>query len=193
MKLATASQRTSTKAGQGGRRNFLRLLALGVSGLVCPSGWARAEGPRFEGQPSGAILTAGSKRVMILSPQGTILWEYPSALTHDAWMLPSGNILFADGESVTEVTRAKKVVWQFQPKDRTGGGTYACQRLANGNTMVGENSSGRILEVSPTGEIISVVQTSPCKVGEHHNLRTVRKLGNGNYLACHSGSRLVKE
>jgi hypothetical protein len=173
-----------------GRRRFLLLLPTATAFCLAT---ARAGQSSFIGRPEGSLLTAGSKGVMILSPEGKVTWEFSTGLTHDAWALASGNILFADGDTVTEVTREHKVVWRYEPQERKGGGAYACQRLPNGNTMVGENSTGRILEVNPAGQIVAAVQTSPCKPGDHHNLRMVRKLENGNYLACHSGARLVKE
>ena len=43
------------------------------------------------------------------------------------------------------------------------------------------------------GRIAFALQTTPFQTGEHHNLRMVRKLANGDYLVCHSGARLVKE
>ena len=43
------------------------------------------------------------------------------ALVHDAWMLPSGNILYADG-GVTEVTPDHKVVFQYKSEVSKGGG-----------------------------------------------------------------------
>jgi outer membrane protein assembly factor BamB len=166
------------------------LAALGL-GACLASAWA-AE-PFSGGKPAGQVLAAGDHRVMLLSPAGEVLWEYPTKLTHDAWMLPSGNVLFADGETVTEVTREKKVVFQYRATERKGGGTYACQRLADGRTFVGENSTGRLLEVDPDGKVVFTLQTSPSQTGQHQNMRMARKLANGNYLVCHSGARLVKE
>jgi hypothetical protein len=162
---------------------FLFAFLLALSSFAAP----------FTGTPSGRILAAGNNRVMILSPDGEVLWQYPTKLTHDAWMLPSGNVLFADGESVTEVTPEKKVVFQYKAAEQKGGGTYACQRLANGNTLIGENSTGRLLEVDASGKVVFTLATSPAKSGDHHNMRMARKLDNGNYLVCHSGARLVKE
>jgi hypothetical protein len=163
---------------------------VGLSALLVS---AQAGEPLITGKPSGQILAAGDRRVMILSPVGEVLWEYPTHLTHDVWMLPNGNVLFADGESVTEVTREKKVVFQYQAAEQTGGGTYACQRLADGKTFVAENSTGRLLELGPDGKVDFALQTSPFQPGQHHNMRMARKLANGNYLVCHSGARLVKE
>ncbi len=161
--------------------------------LLISAALARAEGPLITGAASGKILAGGSGRVMILSPAGDVVWEYPAKLVHDAWMLPNGNVLFADGESVTEVTPAKKVVFRYQSATSHGDNTYACQRLANGNTVIGENSTGKVIEVDASARIVFSLQTEPYKIGEHHNLRMVRKLDSGNYLVCQSGARMVRE
>ncbi|NQT88133.1 hypothetical protein HQ560_15305 [bacterium] len=140
------------------------------------------------------VLTVGSRKVVILAPDGKTLWEHTAGgLLHDAWMLPSGNVLYADGKAVTEVTRDHKVVFEYKPKEQKGGGSYSCQRLADGKTLIGENSTGRVLEVDAQGKITFELQTSPAKPGNHHNQRMVRKLANGNYLVCHSGAKRVKE
>lgn len=122
-----------------------------------------------------------------------MVWEYPAKLVHDVWMLENGNVLFADGDTVTEVTPEKRVVFQYKSESQQGGGTYACQRLDNGRTLIGENSTGRVLEVDSTGKVLFSLQTQPFKAGQHHNMRMARKLVSGNYLVCHSGARQVKE
>lgn len=94
---------------------------------------------------------------------------------------------------MTEVTLEKKVVFQYRSAEQKGGGAYACQRLDNGNTVIGENSTGRVLEVNAAGAVVFTLQTSPGRIGEHHNMRMARKLDNGNYLVSHSGAGLVKE
>jgi hypothetical protein len=145
------------------------------------------------GKLPGNVLVGGSNRVFILNPVGKVIWEHQTGLAHDAWMLGSGNLLYADGGTVTEITPEKKVVFQYKSTDQRGGGTYACQRLDNGNTVIGENSTGRVLELDKDGKIVFELKTSPATPGAHHNMRMVRKLENGNYLVCHSGSHLVKE
>jgi len=164
------------------------LLTLATASSLCA-----VEYPLVTGTPSGPVLVGGNGRVLILSENGSTLWEYPAGLVHDVWMLPKGNILFADGDSVTEITRSQKVVFQYKSSIPRGGGTYSCQRLTNGNTVIGENSTGKVLEVDPKGKVVFSLQTQPSKVGEHHNMRMVRKLDNGNYLVCHSGAHIVKE
>lgn len=176
-------------AGLGFRRRAA-LVLLGCMGLAAV---LAASGAVVNGQPAGRILSAGDHRVLMLSSSGDILWEYPTKLTHDAWAMPNGNVLFADGETVTEVTPGKQIVFQYRPSNLEGGGTYSCQRLPDGNTLVGENSTGRVLELTPEGKTVFALQTTPFKPGDHHNMRMARKLPNGNYLVCHSGARLVKE
>jgi len=168
------------------KRAMVIVAAIGL-GVVA----AKAAG--ITGDVGGKLLASGDNKVMILSDKGVIEWEHPAGLTHDTWMLPNGNVLFADGNAVTEVSPDHKVVFQYKSPEQNGGGTYACQRLANGNTVIGENSTGKILEVTPAGKVAFELQTQPAKVGDHHNLRMVRKLKDGNYLACHSGAHVVKE
>lgn len=163
-----------------------------LSALSAVAGAAEQKGV-FVGRPEGRILAGCDNRVVILDPTGEVVWEYPAGLVHDAWMLPNGNVLFGDGRSVTEVTPEKKIVFQYKPDAKKGDSVYACQRLANGNTLVGENATGRILEVDPSGNVVFSLQTQPFKEGNHHNLRLARKLANGNYLVCQSGAHLVKE
>lgn len=170
-------------------RSLLLLLA---SILLCVLTRADEPASTVTGKLPGRVLVGGSGRLFLLAPDGKVTWEHKAALVHDAWMLPNGNVLYADG-SVTEVTPDHKVVFQFKSEESHGGGAYSCQRLANGNTVIGENSLGRVLEVDPAGKIIFQMPTSPATRGAHHNMRMVRKLAGGNYLVCHSGAHVVKE
>jgi len=154
---------------------------------------AATAAPPISGKLEGRLLAAGDNRVMILNADGSIAWEHPAGLTHDAWMLPGGHVLYADGNTVTEVTPDQAVVFEYKAANQAGGGTYACQRLDDGNTLIGENSTGRVLEVDSKGKVVFELQTKDTKPGEHHNMRMARKLANGNYLVCHSGAHLVRE
>jgi hypothetical protein len=145
------------------------------------------------GQVDGQVFAAGDNRVMILNPDGSIAWQHRTSLTTDGWVLANGNILFGDGSSVTEVTRDHQVVFQYKSPANRGDATYGCQRLANGNTLVGENATGKVLEVDPQGKVVFELQTINTKPNDHQNQRVVRKLENGNYLVCHSGEHVVRE
>lgn len=176
-----------------GKNMAMRHLFIMMGMLMLSLGSGVADDVFIQGKPEGRILAAGDRRVMVMEPSGKIVWEYPTKLTHDAWMLPNGNVLFADGETVTEVTPAKTVVFQYKPAEQKGGGVFACQRLDHGRTLIGENSTGRILEVDSDGKIQFTLQTTPSELGHHHNMRMARKLASGHYLVCHSGTRWVKE
>ncbi len=145
------------------------------------------------GELKNQVLSTGSGRVRLMDQTGRILWQHKGRNVHDCWMLPNGHVLLADGH-VTEINpQTDEIVFQYAPQVTKGGGAFACQRLASGNTVIGENSTGRILEATPDRHIVFALQVQPFEPGSHHNLRMVRKLKNGNYLACHSGARLVRE
>ena len=129
-------------------------------------------------------------KVFIISEEGKAIWEYPATNCNDVWMLPNGNILFNTGKGVKEVTRDKQVVFQYESKSEI----YACQRLKNGNTFIGECNSGKLLEVAPDGKIVKSIDLLPDSVdGAHAFMRNARKLENGNYLVAHYGLDVVRE
>jgi len=150
-----------------------------------------AEQPIQTGKGHPFVCTDYSQgKVFIVSAEGKTEWEYKTGTCNDLWVLPNGNLLFNTGHGVQEVTRDKKVVFDYKSKSEI----YACQRLANGNTFVGECNAGRFLEVDPAGKIIKEVKILPeGKDGGHAYVRNVRVLANGNYLAAHYGGHVVKE
>jgi len=128
--------------------------------------------------------------VFIISEEGKPIWQYSAGQCNDLWVLPNGNLLFNTGKGVKEVSRDKKVVFNYESKSEI----YACQRLANGNTFIAECNSGLLLEVSLKGEIIKKLKLLPDGVdGGHAFMRNARKLENGNYLVAHYGLDKVSE
>ncbi len=130
-------------------------------------------------------------KVFLVGKDGVVTWEYPATHCDDLWVLPNGNLLFNTGHGVQEVTRDKRVVFDYQSKSEV----YACQRLPNGNTFVGECNSGRLLEVAPDGKtVIKETRILPeGKDGGHFHMRNARCLPNGNYLCCMYGEQVVRE
>ena len=129
-------------------------------------------------------------KVFIVAADGTIEWEYQTTSCNDLWVLPNGNLLFNTGHGVNEVTREKQVVFDYQSKSEI----YACQRLTNGNTFIGECNSGRLLEVEPSGRIAKEVRLLPeGKDGGHLYMRNARRLADGHYLVTHYGEQVVRE
>jgi Arylsulfotransferase (ASST) len=86
---------------------------------------------------------------------------------HDPDLLPNGNILLFDnygsfGEGgisrVIEIDpRSEGIVWQYAGDAEHpfySGVRSAQERLANGNTLITESEGGRLLEVTPEGEVV---------------------------------------
>lgn len=129
-------------------------------------------------------------KVFVVSAEGKAEWVYPAPNCNDLWILPNGNLLFTTGHGVKEVTRDKKVIFSYESKSEI----YTCQRLANGNTFVGECNGARLLEISPDGKIAKEIRLLPeGKAGDHAFMRNARKLANGGYLVAHYGSKVVRE
>lgn len=157
-------------------------LATGLLSSLAPA--APTNGPAF----AGTDYTQG--KVFLVAPDGKIEWEYQTTSCNDLWVLPNGNLLFNTGHGVSEVTRDKQVVFDYQSKSEI----YACQRLANGNTFIGECNAGRLLEVEPSGRVAKEIRLLPEGMdGGHGYMRNARKLTDGHYLVTHYGEQVVRE
>jgi len=107
-------------------------------------------------------------------------------------MLPNGNVLAAyAGRGVggaMEISPDKKIVWKYESK----GEVHAVQRLADGNTLMGDPARGRLIEISKEGKIVKEVKLN-LKVGGHGMMRHARKLSNGNYLVAGHKNKVIRE
>ncbi|MDP6544501.1 MAG: PQQ-binding-like beta-propeller repeat protein [Phycisphaerae bacterium] len=171
----------------------LPAVLLSIVALTSLNGAEAVESKAIHGTLKGQVLATGTGRMVLLDNTGKILWKHKGGNCSDIWMLKNGNILLADNNVIEVDPKSDKVVWSYKPEMQKGGGTFACQRLKNGNTMVGENSAGRIVEVDPKGKIVFELKLPDCKPGSHNNLRHVRKLANGNYLVAYKAKAMVRE
>jgi len=112
-----------------------------------------------------------NSRVGIINRQARELtWKYGAPNTfyqHHATALSNGNILIFDngmnrvqGLSYSRVVEVNpkddSVPWQYEANPQSqffSGHISGCQRLANGNTLICEGTSGRIFEVTQAKEI----------------------------------------
>ena len=164
-------------------RMFLTARA-GLILLFCLSTTAFAGGHRF------ACADYSQGKVFVVSAEGKVEWEHPAPSCDELWALPNGNLLFTTGHGVKEVTREKKVVFSYESKSEI----YACQRLPNGNTFIGECNAGRLLEVAPSGAIVKEIRLLPEGTnGGHIYMRNARRLPNGHYLVTLYRDRVVRE
>ena len=147
--------------------------------------------PIQQGKPHPMACADYSQgKVFLVSAQGKVEWEYPVPHCNDLWVLPNGNLLFVTDHGVQEVTRDKKVVFDYRSKSEI----YACQRLPNGNTFIGECSAGQLLEVNPSGKVVKQIRLLPEGTdGGHLYMRNARRLPDGHYLVTHYGQQVVKE
>ena len=150
---------------------------------------AKRAGPTPVGHPF--VCTDYSQgKVFIISAAGRVEWEYTAPSCNDLWVLTNGNLLFNTGHGVQEVTREKEIVFDYQSPSEI----YACQRLPDGNTFIGECNAGRLLEVAPDGNVVKEVRLLPeGKDGGHAYMRNARRLENGHYLVAHYGAQVVRE
>jgi len=140
----------------------------------------------------------GAEKVIRYDSEGKVAWEYPAPMSRDVWLLPNSNVLFCfnrgydsakhdNPSGVTEVTPDKRVVFSFS----TTGQVWSCQRLPDGNTLVGASSQGKLLVVSPEARIIRAVRLlSP---PGHSCLRNARQLPNGHFLVAEESAHTVRE
>jgi outer membrane protein assembly factor BamB len=152
--------------------------------LIALSSAMAAPGHRF------ACTDYTQGKVFLVDDAGKVAWSYDAPNANDIWVLPNGNLLFNTGHGVKEVTRDKKVVFSYESTSEI----YACQRLPNGNTFIGESNAGRILEVNPAGQIVKQVRLLPeGQDGGSAYMRNARRLPDGNYLVAHYGLQVVCE
>lgn len=149
--------------------------------------------------PNYRVLAQDKGRVAIVGADGKVEWEVECKHnSHDIHVLPNGNLLLNTGPAtVTEMTRDKKIVWKYEAKPKAGYTgrveVHAFQRLDDGTTMVAESGNRRIVEVNADGKVVKEVPLTVNKPDPHRDTRLVRKLPNGNYLACHEGDGCVRE
>jgi Mala s 1-like protein len=150
-------------------------------------------------EPAYRVLAQDKGHVVIVAADGKVEWEVPCKHnSHDIAQLENGNLLLHTGQTtIVEMTKDKKVVWQYEAKPKAGYSgrieIHAFQRLADGLTMVAESGNRRIVEVDKEGKIVKEIALQVDHPDPHRDTRMVRKLASGNYLVCHEGDGVVRE
>jgi len=148
--------------------------------------------------PRLLFAAEGARKIIEYGPDGKVVWEYPAEMSRDAWALPNGNILFCfnrqydsskndNPSGVMEVTADKKVVFEFA----TTGQVWSCQRMVDGNTLVGASSQGKLLMVGPGAKVLKAIQVR--NAPGHSCMRNARQLANGNFLVAEESARATRE
>jgi hypothetical protein len=156
--------------------------------LSRPTPAANQGGPE-PGHPFAcADYSAG--KIFVVDAAGKVEFEFQTQNCNDLWVLPNGNLLFNTGRGVKEVKRDGSVAFSYE----TTSEVYACQRLANGNTFVGECNAGRLLELAPDGKIVKETRLiPPGETRGHGYMRNARRLADGHFLVTHYDDEAVRE
>jgi outer membrane protein assembly factor BamB len=171
----------------------MRPVCLLLAGLTFLVPTARAE-DRVKHRIMFAEYGKGPNRLVELDADGKLVWEhkFPS-IAVIFQVLPDGHLLYAYGgkpTGVQEIDHDHKVVWNYESKCPQ---VLGSERLANGNTLLGEQGPARAVEVNPKGEILRATPLTTSEAGYHLQVRNLHKLKNGNILAAHEGEGAVRE
>ena len=155
-----------------------------------------ASTPSPEAGASGAghrVLSSVSDRgpLAIVGADSQIEWQYDvlslGGEANDAWLLPSGDVVFAYKQGAQELTPAKQVVWNYSAPP--GSEVHSCQPLPNGRFLLGEahdQGLGYLREVDDTGKVQTTVTLQvPGGLSAHDQFREVRKTEQGTYLVTY--------
>lgn len=126
---------------------------------------------------------ANSGRVWECGADGKPRWEITNIQRPiDARVLPGGRVLIAEHgvQRVTERDREGKILWEH----KTAAMPVCCQRLGNGNTVIGTYSE--ILEVTREGKVTFTHRITGGQVFY------AQKLRNGHYVAALSNNRVIE-
>jgi hypothetical protein len=146
---------------------------------------------------SRLVIAAEGGKLAIADSDGSVLWEHPITQVHDLHLLENGNILINNGwTKVMELGLDGTIAWQYDSSQTEGYNgekieIHAFQRLENGNTMIAESGTTRIVEVDTNGKLVAEIPLQVAEPHPHRDTRLVRKLENGDYLVCHEGEERV--
>ena len=155
-------------------------------------------GERTDKFPTFLYAAEGAQEIIRYGSDGNVAWEYPAEMARDVWALPYHNVLFCfnrqydsgkhdNPSGVMEVTPGKRVVFCFS----TTGQVWTCQRLVDGNTLVGAASQGKLLAVNPGANVIKSIQL--VNAPGHSCLRNARQVANGDFLVAEESAHAVRE
>lgn len=165
------------------------LLAI-MSGLSPMGAFGREQPVLTLGRPV-ALADYGGSKIFLIDEKGSIIWQHNARHPQDVWVLKNGNILYSHVKGAVEITRDKKVVWEFKTEGRNE--VHACQPLPDGKVMVAESGPMRIIEVDRDGKITKEVKlTTKCR-NTHGQMRCVRKTPKGTYTVGQYHDNVMRE
>ena len=105
-------------------------------------------------------------------PSGKVLWTAPNKRGHDVQPLPNGHVLYTinpDGKAV-ELDENHKQVWECCEGLQH---VISAERLANGNTLIGDPRLGKVIEVDKAKNIVWKYESADlANMRSRHSTRT---------------------
>lgn len=133
-------------------------------------------------------------RLVELSADGQKLWEHQTpSLTVMFNVLPNGHVFYPHGgatRGAEEVDRDHKVVWSY---DSPAGELLGGERLANGNSLLGEGGPAKALELDVGKAVVRSIAVTTTEAAAHAQIRHVHRLANGNVLLALEGEGVARE
>jgi hypothetical protein len=133
----------------------------------------------------------GQGKVFAVGADGKIQWEYALRGPQDTWLLPNGNFLFSHLHGAIEITRDKKVVWEYTTDPANE--IHTCQPLPDGRVLMGVCGACCLVEVDRQGKIQKQIKVETTTTKTHNQMRIVRKTPAGTYLVTLTGEHAVRE
>jgi hypothetical protein len=100
-------------------------------------------------------------------------------------------VLFSHLRGAREVTLDHKVVWSYRAPEKTE--VHGCQPLPDGNVMVVECGTKRLIEVGRNGQIVREIAVPVKTKNTHDQMRGCRRTKDGRYLISAKGDRAILE
>ncbi|HLV86516.1 MAG TPA: hypothetical protein VKV39_06025 [Candidatus Sulfotelmatobacter sp.] len=166
------------------------------------------------GVPAGAEPTCpngcADNRVMIVAPDGRIIWQYggagvtgagPDQLNtpvQNTW-LPYCDILVSDqgNQRIIEITLDKKIVWQYGQTGVAGDGANqlnspnSAELLRNGHILIADEANNRVIEVTRGHKIVWSYGCATCT--QLNGAAFASRLPNGDTLITDSNNNRILE
>ena len=146
------------------------------------------------------------KHLFIRSSNGEIVWKHPGTALFEAWVQKDGSIVYCTRQTVEKIIpdfkngEGGELVWKYSygtgytssplPKK---GMIYTCLPLNNGNFLVTESGTFRLLEINDKGEIVHIVNLPQPKAPLNMSLRLTRYTEQHTYLVSYFGEGKILE
>jgi hypothetical protein len=179
--------------------------ASGSSGVGGAGGAAGSSGASAGGVGGSMVVDPGPVkhhlmvieypgRLVEISADGAKLWEHQTpSLTVMFNVLPNGHVFYPHGgnaRGAQEIDRDHKVVWSY---DSPAGELLGGERLANGDSLLGEGGPPKALELDAAKAVVRAIDVTTTETVPHGQIRHLHRLANGNVLLALESEGVARE